>query len=502
MSRFTSVFYRIAAALGGLQPTLLVFVALPLVLVAALATRVGFEQANQFQEAVLKSDIELIARAVRITVGEALAHHDKEAVETALQSVFTIDRVYGASVFDVEGRRVASGGFAETDLSNSTIPEQVLASAEKKESYRRVAGRTVFSHFLPVFDSFGRSTGFIQITRRPHDFTNALKHLTYAAWSLWAVFAVTIVGTVLIGHYRGIGRHVDRLLLAMSRAEKGELGLRLAADGPREVRALATGFNNMLSGIEQSERELERRGAEERDLMLQLKDSEKMAAIGRVTRGFAHELGAPLTVIDGRARRLEKGLEEGSNHQREAHEIRQQVKHLSSTVRGLLEYTRPVFPERQSIDIGALLQEARDVIAAERDASSPAVTLGGLPHLPTINGHPERLQLALLNLLRNATQAARSQVTLTALQTPEACAITIEDDGPGLPPGIDPKQLTEPFFTTKASGEGTGLGLAVSQSIIEDHGGSLSVENCESGGFRVRLILPVPATGTGGSNGQ
>lgn len=502
MSRFTSLLYRVSNVLGGLQPTLLVFVALPLILVSALAIRVGFEQANKFQESLLKNDLELIARAVRITVGEALARQDTEAVETALQSVFTIDRVYGASVFDVEGRRVASGGFAETDLSDSTIPRQIMASGEKKESYRRVAGRTVFSHFLPVFDSYGRSTGFIQITRRPHDFTNALRHLTYAAWSLWAVLAATIVGTVLIGHYRGIGRHVDRLLSAMARAEKGDLGLRLAPDGPREVRALATGFNNMLSGIEQSEKELERRRAEEHDLMLQLKDSEKMAAIGRVTRGFGHELGAPLSVIDGRARRLEQGLPEGGKQQREAHEIRQQVRHLSSTVRGLLEYTRPVFPRSQPVNTTTLLGEARDIIAAERETHSPAVTLEDLPDLPVVSGHPEALQLALLNLLRNATQAARSQVTLAASVSPTEITITVEDDGPGLPPGIDPARLSEPFFTTKASGEGTGLGLAVSQSIIEDHGGQLILENRETAGCRASLTLPLQAAGTGGSDEQ
>lgn len=487
---------RLTHTLGGLPRTLLLFVAMPLVILAALSIRVGFEQANRFQEVVLKTDLELIARAVRIPVGEALTQGDIAAVETALQSVFTIDQVYGASVFDIEGNRVASGGFAETDLTHSSIPRLIETTGEKQEGYRKVYGRTVFSHFLPVFDSYGRGTGFIQITRRHHDFTDALQHLTYVSWGLWGALTVTIIGTVLIGYYSGVGRHVQKLLAAMSQVEGGSLDHRINPEGPREVAALARGFNRMLDGIQQSEEELEQRRTEERRLMLQLIDNEKMAAIGRITRGFAHELGAPLSVIDGRARRMERRQADDSGNLAELKGIRHQVTHLTNTVRGLLEYSRSSTQEKTPVALGALLQEACDIVTAEQDEPGPAIALTTGSSLPLVDGHPDRLLLACLNVLRNAMQAARSRVRVTAEAVDGEIRITVEDDGPGLPQGVDHRRLTEPFFTTRASGEGTGLGLSITQSIASDHGGHLTLANQADGGCRAVLTLPCsPAAG-------
>src|SRR5690606_11310618 len=118
------------------------------------------------------------------------------------------------------------------------------------------AGRRVFSHFLPLFDTAGQTKGFIQITRRHDDFTSALSHLTWLAWGLWAMLAVTIVGTVLLGHYGGIGRHVERLLADMNTVGRGTLDRRVRSEGPREVSTIAAGLNNMLERIQRFETEI------------------------------------------------------------------------------------------------------------------------------------------------------------------------------------------------------------------------------------------------------
>lgn len=479
---------------GGLQRALLLFVALPLIAVAAMGIRVGFDQANRFQETVLKNDLELIAQAISIPVAEALARRDVEAVAMALQSVFTIDQVYGASVFDINGERVASGGIAERDLTNSVIPGRIQATGEKQESYRRVAGRAVFSYFFPLFDSHGQSTGFIQITRRQGDFTRSLRHLTLLAWGVWGLLALTIVVTVLVGHYGGIGRHVDRLLAAMAAVAGGDTAQRLQVHGPREVAALAHGLNSMLDAIQRSERELDARRAAEHRLMLELKDNEKMAVTGRMARGFAHELGAPLSVIDGRARRLQRqGLidEAGIG---EVEDIRRQVRHLSETVKQLLEYSRPGPRHWRDYNLCQVLERTRDIIEGEGQPGSARLTLMPLTDLPAMTGDPDRLLLALLNVVRNGLQAAASEVLLAARLVAGAVEVVVEDDGPGLHT-LDLAHLVEPFYTTKASGEGTGLGLSITHTIVVEQGGSLAVENRDEGGGRVILRLPLAPWG-------
>ena len=165
---------RVWTRISGLQQTLLLFVVLPLMLLTALGIRIGLEQANQFQEQRLKNDLELIGRAISIPVGGALSQGDQQAIELALGSVFVLGEVYGASVFDVDGVRIASAGITESDLSRTTIPTEIVATGEGQEGYSRVAGRNLFSHFLPLFDSAGQIQGLIQITRLASDFHHAL----------------------------------------------------------------------------------------------------------------------------------------------------------------------------------------------------------------------------------------------------------------------------------------------------------------------------------------
>lgn len=478
-------------SVGGLQRALLGFVALPLIVVAALGIRFGFDQVNRYQEELLRNDLELVAQVIRIPIGEALSKGDLEAVRVALQSIFTIDRIYGAAVYDVNGDRVASGGIADDDLSHSTIPEQVLLTGEKQEDYRHVAGRVVFSHFLPVFDSIGQIEGFIQITRREDDIAASLHSLTLLSWALWGALTLAILLAVLGGHYGGIGRHVDNLLAAMAKVGKGDTHHRVPINGPREVVAIAEGLNAMLDSIQAAERQLEATRRTEQALQLQLKDQEKMAAVGGMARGFAHELGAPLSVIEGRARRLLRHQWVLPQGEKELEDVRQQVRHLTHTVNQLLEYSRPGPRSTRPFAVNAVLTGMKTVLEPELRHDGPALSVQSETDGDSlVKGDPDRLQLGLLCLVRNALQAARSHVAVTAVCEGDRLRVSVTDDGPGLP-DVPVQELVEPFFTTKASGQGTGLGLSIAQTVASEHGGVLELDNLSAGGCRASLVLPV-----------
>lgn len=472
--------------LSNLQQALLGCVALPLIIGSGLLIRVAFEQANTFQEALLKNDLELISRAIRSPVTEALLAGEQDRLESSLASVFSIGRVYGASVFDEQGRRIAAAGVTEQDLTGSRITRELAHSGQVQEAYGQVAGRPVYSHFTPLFDKTGKSRGFIQITRRGTDFTRSLETLTWLAWGIWAMLAAVIIATVLVGHYRGIGRHLNQLLQGMRDVAEGQLSRRFSVRGPKEVGMLANGLNQMLDGLQQRERELEDRSAAEQQLQLRLRDNESLATVGRITRGFAHELGAPLSVIDGRARRLGRQLGE---HDRDLKAIRQQVHQLTRTVHDLLHYSRPAADIREQVDPLQLVRTCVAIVAEEQGGEPPLVSLGTLtagPH--PMDGDSRRLQLALLNVIRNAVQAGSALVEVSVNPRDGGTAIQVRDDGPGFP--ADRSMLIEPFHTTRASGEGTGLGLAITASIVKEHGGDLHLENASHGGGLVTLWFP------------
>lgn len=475
---------------NGLQQTLLVFVVLPLMLLTALGIRIGLQQANQFQEQRLKNDLELIGRAISIPVGAALSQGDQRQIELSLGSVFVLGEVYGASVFDVNGVRIASAGITESDLSRSTIPERIVSTGQGQEGYSRVAGRELFSHFLPLFDSAGQIQGLIQITRLASDFRQALDRFTIIAWLIWGLLSVTIVAAVLLGHHGGIGRYVDRLLEHMSRVAQGDHSHRAGLDGPQEVASLAEGLNRMLDSIEAANSELDEHRRAETELLRRLKDNEKMAAIGSMARGIAHELGAPLSVIDGRARRLERSASLDEQQQRQLIGIRSQVARLTRTVSQLLDYCRPAAPQPRLLDPHLMIANIVEGIQPEADSSARTLSVGASDPLPPIMGDSGRLELALLNLVRNALQASTSQVHIRARIDDDWLRIDVIDDGPGLP-DLPVEQLLEPFFTTKSPGEGTGLGLAIVQTVAEEHHGRLTLHNAAEGGCMATLLLPL-----------
>ena len=456
--------------ISGLQRTLLLFVVLPLLVLTALGIRFGLEQASQFQQQRLKDDLELIGRAISIPIGNALREHDEQAIELALGSVFIIGEVYGASVFDVNGVRLASAGITESDLTRTAIPDLIVSTGQAQQGFSQVGGRHLFSHFMPLFDAGGQIQGLIQITRRASDFGRALDQLEIIAWLAWAVLAIGILCAVMLGHYGGVGRHVDRLLEHMQRVAQGDHAHRAALEGPTEVAALAEGLNQMLDSIEQAQLELDERRAAETGLLAQLKDQEKMAAIGGMARGAAEDEG----------------------QQRELGAIRGQVARLTHTVRQLLDYSRPSAAEPRATSLRQVLDSAVAAITPELEVAGRQLDLeaDNTQTPPRVKGDPGRLELALLNLLRNALQASEQRLQVQLSQQQGQLRIDIDDDGPGLPEASR-EQLLEPFFTTKPPGEGTGLGLAIVNTIAEEHGGQLVLDSSPLGGCRASLLLPV-----------
>ncbi|MFC3270876.1 ATP-binding protein [Pseudidiomarina halophila] len=421
------------------QRAFLFYLVLPLLALSGIAIGVALEQAREFQDERLRDDLELVGRAIRLPLSDALLSDDIPRVQAHLDAVFELGRVYGASVYDTNGELVASAGVTERDLSESLLAEQVVLTGEQRDSYREVAGRDVYSQFIPVHDRAERLIGFMQLNRRAEDFEQSFSRLERIAWVSWSIVALALISILAVGYYRT--RHQQRL-----------------------------------------------------EINSRLREHEKMAAIGQLARGVAHELGAPLTVISGRAKRLQERHADAES-QRQLTAIRGQVDRLTRLVQQLLDFSRTPVSHEQLESVSQLVQQAASAVQHEQPEQGPQLQLELPERDVVIRADGSRLELALVNLFRNAMQAANQLVRVSVETTRNnECIIVVADDGNGLPQSTSAEQLVEPFTTTKPIGEGTGLGLAIVAHIVDAHNGKFTLQNRELGGCEARVTLPCSTT--------
>ncbi|MBY6033430.1 histidine kinase [Marinobacter daepoensis] len=484
----TVVGKRIRALFRSLQLTLVLSIVVPLLLFSGVAIYIGLGTVEQALNSRLQEDLELVARAVSGPVSKALAEGNELDLDESLKSIFQIGRISGASVFDAGGNRVASLGVADSDVTNSASAEKAIASGELGGAFRRVDGESVFSQFTPLLAEDGRIQGLLQVTRSRSDFHDLLASSRWWAVGIWSMLAVTIILVVVLGHYRTVGRHVNRLLEGMAELAPGQWRLDAAREGPQEIRQIQQGIRAMGERMMDAEAEIDTRVARERALAEQLEYQEKVAMIGRVAGGVAHELGAPLNVIQGRARILSRaGL--APELERHLKDIEHQVSRMTMIIQQLLDCFRHVPESRRLVDLGEILE---DVLVRTRDDERcrgvDLVTREWRSAMPT-RAEPLRVGLACLNVVRNACQSAAGRVELSARDAGGAWVFVVDDDGPGIPED-QRARIFEPFYSTRPAGEGTGLGLAVVNSVMKEHEGRVDVSESALGGCRVTLQFP------------
>lgn len=473
----------------SLRVALILMVLAPLLIGAAMLTSMVLWTLETAAEERMQEDVALMARAISLPISDSLQQGEDDGVRQALESVFRIGRIYGAYVYSPTGESIAAVGAVNPSPRRRDVAE-IAAAGERRGTYERIQGQDVYSYFVPLTDTGGQVSGVLHVTRRGSDFHDLITDLRVQAIAFMAVGAVFISVLVLLGHRLAIGRHFERLMSTMARVEDGQRDYRAGAEGPREIRRLSTALNDMLDGIHRAEQELEDRRQTQAHLEDQLRQSEKLAAIGRLASGVAHELGTPLSVVDGKAQRALRRLEGDGPEVRALQEIRGEVSRMEHIVRQLLDFGRG--SNRHYRDTAAGLLASAAASALEQDFSDRGVRLelDGEQPGPACCVDPIRVEQVLVNLLRNSAQSGASTVWLRWAEADGQIAYTMEDDGPGVPDAIRDR-LFEPFFTTKSVGEGTGLGLAVVHGIVSEHGGRIAFSNTDGGGARVDVRFPV-----------
>jgi signal transduction histidine kinase len=310
---------------------------------------------------------------------------------------------------------------------------------------------------------------------------------------------IVLITYVLLTHL--IVRPVENLTRASERLAEGARSAQVPVAGAAELSRLALAFNHMAAelrkqkgALEERLHELEQATRELRSTQDQLIRSEKLASVGRLSAGIAHEIGNPLAAISGLVELLQLGGLSGAEQSEFLARIGAETERIQRIIRELLDYSRAQPSAPRSSEPGNLalaVEEAVKLIVPQRDMRQVTIERRVHDPAPLVKAPADELLQVVLNLLLNAADAVGGEgsILIDVSREQGRVVLSITDSGGGIPEEALDK-VFDPFFTTKPAGKGTGLGLAVCQALVERSAGRIWVENSARSGARFSVSLP------------
>ena len=332
--------------------------------------------------------------------------------------------------------------------------------------------------------------GAIQLRQDLRPIREQLAALDGRILAVLALFVGLLVAIAVWLLERGVGSRLERIdaaLEAVGAEQQG--GPNLLPEGGDSVGRAAAAVNRLAQrlrderGRTRSQIEaLETANQKLREAREDLARSERLASVGRLAAGVAHEVGNPVSALIGYAALMRERIAQGRDVAGYSERIEREASRIDRILRDLLELARPP-AELQALDLRRAVEVARGAVAPQHAKVAFETTLP--PDLPPVRGDEHYLSQVFVNLMTNAARAGASLVRVSARAADGGVWVEVEDDGKGIPAEVLPR-LFEPFFTTAAPGEGSGLGLALCHATMERFGGSIAARN--RGGVRGAVV--------------
>ena len=423
------------------------------------------------------------AETTAITVARALDAGGVDAYGTTIEA-FRRAGLKELAVYDARGELIAGDRRA-----TPSVEVRAVIASRSTELWDGSAGLEVAA---PVGRSRPEAVVWLRLPA---------SDLLTPAWQVVAAHAV--FSAMLIAAFGGIAlrRSVITPLVQLQavtrRISLGDFGATLPEDQAAEIAALAESLNRMSVALaayrDQTTTQLhrlERANDELRAAQDALVRSERLASVGRLAAGLAHELGNPLTSVRGYLELLVDTARPAPDPQRELLvRTRVEAERMHELLRNLLDFAREEVRAPVRAPVGPMLAEAARSVSPAFTRRGAEVQVGAADGL-FVRVEADKVHQVLVSLLFNALDAGAHTVRLFATHGADGVVIRCVDDGHGIEP-VNVARVFEPFYTTRPPGHGTGLGLAVAQRVIEQHGGRISVRIPEGGGAEFVITLPV-----------
>jgi two-component system, NtrC family, sensor histidine kinase HydH len=462
----------------------------------------GWRQMRQERQDLrnaVEREVRILGSAIQVSFEHALRDRQFTDIQGALDSLEGIAPDLDLYVFSPGGELTAVSAGAAKQPTFEAIAKRAMGGGgtvldiDASRLWRVTLG-------LPLVDDAGANVGAIVLVR-PLDEMRRDLHDTRLGI---AISLVALVGAItaleaLLGTV-WVGRPLTKMAAGMHQLRHGEPASALATRRNDEVGRLAEEFDALVADLRDARDRIAREVESRLVLEQALQRVDKLATIGQLSAGLAHEIGSPLQIMSGRARALlthELGPEE---IRKNATILAEQADRIAGIVEQLLSFARrrPVRPV--VTDLVAPVRTILDLLAPAARRRHIDLAFSSRPDLPEVLADIDQIQQVVLNLLKNALAATPDGghiairldlATTDAAEGPIAAArLEVEDDGCGMDEETRAR-LFEPFFTTRAGEGGTGLGLAVVRAILQAHGGSISVASSVGAGTRFTIDLPL-----------
>lgn len=459
------------------------------------ASFLSLKQREATLEIALRDELRAHAVTLQIALEENYSNGQIVESRQLIDRLRENSRVYAVLLFD-ENSELITLSQPQTNEIFRNPPELgvVLQTGETVEFIREIEGEKYFSVIMPL--RLGENKrGALEIVKPFALIKNDIAE-TRANWLVTTLFLLSVIFLVVaVVLRRSLTNPFQNLLIGAQNLGRGNLAYRVKVPKTKdELAFLGQEFNRMADNLE-AQRQVAEKEAENR-LMLEreLRHTERLASVGRLAAGIAHELGAPLNVIDARAEQLlEKPETALEKREKNLSIIRTQTDKISRIIRQLLTLARPYNFRLVPLDLNEIVSSTVEQIAENAKREKIEIEFTETNDLNVLADR-DYLQQVILNILMNGIQAMSSGGDLKISLGKDTkngtnfAFVKISDSGTGIA-AESLEKIFDPFFTTKDIGQGTGLGLAVSHRIIEEHGGFIEAENNIDGGATFTIYL-------------
>ncbi len=449
-------------------------------------------------ESALRDELRAHAVTLQTALEENYADGRTRESQNLIDRLRENSRIYAVLLFDETGGliKISQPESEEIFRQPPELPE-ILKTGEAVEFTRNTSGHKYISVILPVNLGNGKR-GALEMVK-PLDLIEAEIFNARINWLATTLFLLAVIFLVVVLVLnRSLTKPFQELLKGAEMLGGGNLDYRVEVPKTKdELAVLAVTFNKMADNLAEQNRLAEIESENRLKMEKSLRHSERLASVGRLAAGVAHELGAPLNVIDARAAQILENAEiTPEKRTKNLNIIRRQTERITNLVRQLLTLARPFNFNLQIVSLNEHLRETIEELNIEKEKIEVEISAG---KIYKTRADTDFLRQVWINILQNARQSilnkndsgGKIEIVLSEQKRENRNFVVVKftDNGGGIAPE-HLERIFDPFYTTKDIGQGTGLGLAVAYRIIEEHGGFIEAVNNKNGGATFTVFLP------------